>query len=948
MGAANNAASNLLVRVEAEIAFAKAFADAAPAEQTAGWAERIAQADGRVDSFTADPSGGVERFVEAVETDLAPIGKAAKAYTVHCVGHGHIDMNWMWSWPETVSATHDTFVAMLEMMERFEGFTYAQSQTSVYALTERYFPELFERIKEKVEAGQWEVSAVQWVEGDKNMASGEALAHHLLYTRRFFQERFGLAPEQVQLDWEPDTFGHANTIPSILAQGGVRYYYCCRPGGGQDHVRTGVERPMLFHWDGPDGARILVNRESTWYNSYVNIGDNVALALCAFVKETGLHDWLNVFGVGNHGGGPTRKELEYLTGMRSWPIYPNVVFGTAHGFYRKVEKEIAERGLPIPVLNTELNYEFAGCYTSQSAIKRANRHGETFCVEAEGLDVVAGLHTPPERVQEAWVNVLFNQFHDILPGSGVAATRQRAMGMFQETAAITGSMKRQAGNNLSADLNTFALLPGGPVAEEEKAKVATSDVPAPFEAGSGMVAGESGLSVATTGGRRFMPFVVYNPCAFERTEFVKVSLYDVEVDPRWVVARDENGVQTPTIYLGHQEAWGHEKYDFMFPVTAVPALGYKTVLLCEGVADAKLPGARALPGQVFETDGLRLAADRFHSGFGAWQAGDLSGDFLGAWRYVHERPQGMAAWIVGKEIHDVPLETDSYRVLGGTVNEATSLPMGGGSVGYVIRHALRVPGTDSTVKTTALVHGFGHRVDFRAEVDWREIGDVKRGIPGLALDFGPFAAEAVVCETPFGSVERRPEDCPEFPSLRFVHLRGAKGGMTLLQDSKYGHAYADDRLRLRVVRSSFDPDHAPEVAKSVLRYSVVFHQDRPNPSELARLGAAWNSPLIAFPARLQSGSAPLSRSFAQEATANVVLSNLKRADDGQGVVVRLVEMDGRDTTAAVELAPAIVAGCTKAEVVDLMERPTGTPAKLTGGRLEAPVKANSFVTVKLS
>jgi alpha-mannosidase len=400
-----------------------------------------------------------------------------------------------------------------------------------------------------------------------------------------------------------------------LAQAGVKYYYACRTGGGFDHEVAGeFPRPRLFWWQAPDGARVLVNREATWYNSYVNIGDNIALPLVDFVKETGLHDWLNVYGIGNHGGGPTRTEIDYLREMRDWPVYPNVVFSTATRWFQTVEKAAGE----LPVLDHELNFEFTGCYTSQSLIKQANRFGENYLEEAETLAALAarlgGPAYPTERLCEAWIKVLFNQFHDILPGSGVRQTREHAMGLFQEVGAITGSIKRGAGKVLAAGIDTAALLPNTPEADEERRLLDEGAANTPFVAGAGIGAGLTGLSVASGGGKRFRPFVVYNPCAWPRSEMVTVTLYDTDMDPARIVARDETGAQHPTLFLGRGNDWGHDKITVLFPARDMPALGYRTYLLCEGIPDADVPRVQALPGEAFETPFFTLRYDRGRSG----------------------------------------------------------------------------------------------------------------------------------------------------------------------------------------------------------------------------------------------------------------------------------------------------------------------------------------------
>ena len=187
----------------------------------------------------------------------------------------------MWPWPETVAVTNDTFTTVLKLMDEFPDFRFTQSQASVYALTKKYNPELFEQIRKRVAERRWEVAAVHWVEGDKNLASGEALAHHLLYTRQFVKEHFGLEPEDSAIDWEPDTFGHAETMPAIVARAGVRHYYMCRGGS--------FEKPPVFQWEAPDGSRVLVNYETAWYLN--RIGPHLAKTVIEFSKQTGLKDW---------------------------------------------------------------------------------------------------------------------------------------------------------------------------------------------------------------------------------------------------------------------------------------------------------------------------------------------------------------------------------------------------------------------------------------------------------------------------------------------------------------------------------------------------------------------------------------------------------------------------------------------------------------------------------
>ena len=149
-----------------------------------------------------------------------------------------------------------------------------------------------------------------------------------------------------------------------------------------------------------------------------------------------------------------------------------------------------------------------------------------------------------------------------------------------------------------------------------------------------------------------------------------------------------------------------------------------------------------------------------------------------------------------------------------------------------------------------------------------------------------------------------------------------------------------------MVRSSFDPDHAPEVARSTVRYSLYLHDTPADPASLTRLGAAWNHPLILIPANLQTGDAPPRDGYVRVLTPNVVLTALKRADDGKGLIMRLVEMNGEDTEAMVEISPWLLNGLEPALLVDLMERPNGGACHRLSQTLAVPIKANSFATVR--
>ena len=269
------------------------------------------------------------------EDTLAPMAELAKSYRLYLTGHAHIDMNWMWSYQETVAATLATFRTMCDIMDEYPEFTFSQSQGSVYRIVEEHDPELMARMRKYIDEGRWEVTATNWVEPDKNMPGGESMLRHIEYTRSYLRDVWGV--RDFDIDFVPDTFGHALTIPEIDSFGGVKYMYHCRGTARQD---------LLYRYRAASGREIMVLREANWYNA--GITPQIASGLMEVVKRSsGLKAGMVVYGVGDHGGGPTRRDVERAIDMMSWPIYPTIRFGGLRDYFREAEavRDLLRAGL---------------------------------------------------------------------------------------------------------------------------------------------------------------------------------------------------------------------------------------------------------------------------------------------------------------------------------------------------------------------------------------------------------------------------------------------------------------------------------------------------------------------------------------------------------------------------------------------------------------------------
>lgn len=940
----NHSAQRLL----AEMEFAEGLARLHP-RRAAGWKKLLGRARQAVAQALA--SGRSDRLKKAVgraEEILAPVGKVAKTYTVHCVGHGHIDMNWMWSWPETVAITNDTFITVLKLMQEFPDFCYTQSQASVYAIVRDYNPELLEQIKQRVAEGRWEVAAAHWVEGDKNLASGESLARHLLYARRFTKELFGLEPEELPLDWEPDTFGHARTIPTIVSRGAVRWYYMCR--GGNWH------KPPVFWWQGPDGSRILVNLPTTWYSG--TMGPQAAQAALDFWSETRIRDWMNCYGIGDHGGGPTRRDILRAHDMDSWPIYPNFRLSTTRRYYEILEKH----GEKWPVIDKELNFEFTGCYTSQSQIKRNNRYGENYMLEAEVAASLAwralGRSYPGRALRKSWIDVLFSQFHDILPGSGFPETRQYNQGMFQRIAAASSMIKTHSLRAIAAGVDTSfakADLPSVPAEQESIA----------IGAGAGRGAMVGGLSTAghVVDGPR--PFVVFNPTAWPRCEVVQATIWDADsgvaagdLDAKSFTVRAGGGKAIPAQKVGSGNYWGHRFVELAFPASVGP-LGYAAYAVSEGKADGYDGGVKCAerpPRQVsfgpghpaLENELLAVEFDPLTGGViklldkaSGRNLADPAGP-LGVLEYVLERPFGMSAWVIGDPAERArPLKVDSL----------TNILKGPHAASMQARLKLE----DSSITVTYALKAGQPWLDIQVEATWLERGGPETGTPALRMRFPlPLTDAAARYEIPFGSIRRELNAGQEVPALRWADVTGrlpgsAAAGCALLNDSKYGHSLEGATLRLTLIRSSYEPDPLPEIGRHSIRMAVVPHGKALSAAELVRLGAGFNHPLQVIATDAHKGNLPpAGAAIPSVRPANVILSSVKKAEDEDAIVFRLYETDGKAANARVGLDQTLWRRPAEAVEVDLLERPmTSSTAKAGKNGLTVTVPAHGIASVKV-
>ena len=774
------------------------------------------------------------RVLREKVADIAPDPEAGRLFAV---GHTHIDTAWLWPLRETMRKCGRTFSTACRLMERYPNFNFACSQAQLYQYTKDQYPDVYRQIKKWVKAGRWETAGAMWVEADCNVTSGESLIRQILYGLNFFRKEFGTRP---RMCWLPDVFGYPSSLPEILAGCGIRYFYTYK----LHWQATNPFPDHLFRWRGLDGSEVtahVVNHIGA-YNCYPN-PEQLAKGWSLYAQKAEYPEVIFPFGFGDGGGGVTEDMLEQLKlAEGQYPGLPAVRSGTAEKFFDDV---IAAKPA-LPVWDGELYVEtHRGTYTTQSAMKRANRTSEILLRDAEIFGALAAV-TGAARgftaatLRPAWDLTLVNQFHDILPGSSIGM-------VYTEALAAYARVQAQAHSVIKAN---FAALAGVPA--------------------------QRGAAVAVFNSLSWPLRDVITAEIPERAGAVSVVAPDGERYPAQIVAR-ANGKATVVFHAGD-----------------VPPFGLATFAL----STEPVPPAAETP--------LTVSATRLENRFFRVTL-NRTGGISRLYDKLHERDV-IAPHTIGNDLQllqDGPEWEDAWNVH--ETNDKRHYPFEGTTTVRVVEtgpvrglvHVVRAH-RESTFEQDIIVYADMPRLDFVTRVDWQ----ARHTMLKVAFPLNLRATRATY-EVQFGAYERAThrntsweQQKFEVPGHRWADLSESGYGVSLLNDSRYGYDAKENVLRLTLLRSTVFPDPEADRGKHEFTYSLLHAGGW---AESGTVRRAWELNVPARTLAIKAAGVPASRSFLTLEGAAALVETLKPAEDGRGLILRVYEPHGARGSITVRL-----------------------------------------------
>ena len=788
-----------------------------------------------------------------------------KARQIQCVGHAHLDMAWLWPIADTWEAAERTFRSILDLQADFPELTYTHSSPALFEWLEHNRPELFSQIQSKVEEGSWSIDAGLWIEPELNIISGESIVRQILYGQRYCQEKFGHISK---IAWLPDSFGFCWQLPQILTKGGIETFATLKLSWND----TTQFPHQLFWWQAPDGSRILSIMLPP-------IGADIdPIKMSTHTKrwedDTGIANALWLPGLGDHGGGPTRDMLEKARRWQESPFFPKLNFTTPNHYIESTislspSSSISPRTNPysIPTWESDLYLELhRGCYTTHADQKRSNRRSEDLLYQAEVFATIAQITAnrpyPKADIEAAWKNLLFNQFHDILPGTSIPDVFEEANKGWHHIQQVG---QRVLDESLKAIASNIMLPP--PPHPEAK------------------------------------PFLIFNPLTWPQDAVVSIDLSKVALDSKpfnWIVYGPDQQICSHQTVLNPS----NEKApcQVLFRITNLPALGYQCCWIRPDDAPANKP---KLSKYILENQFLKATID------------PLTGQIASL---IEKSTQTEAISTSGNELQlfqDKNGYWDAWNIAPDYTNHRLPAPKLS-SIQWVETGPVR-----QRIRTTYKTDRSSITQDYVLDISvpylavencifWDETHIMLKVNFPLTISSG-----TATYEIPFGAITRTTDPKTaaekaqwEVPALRWANIGHHGFGVSILTDGKHGFDVSPTHIRLTLLKSSVWPDPAADKGTHRFTYAIYPHADTWQKARTVQHARAFTlSPIVCQAATCKSEKSTKlvdrtisgDHSFLIIHNANIIMTALKPKENNPSeFILRCYEAQGEATNLKLE------------------------------------------------
>ena len=751
---------------------------------------------------------------------------------VACIGHTHIDVEYLWSRRQTREKIQRSAATAVALMERYPEYRFMLSQPELYRYLQEEAPEVFEKVRALASVGRWEPEGAMWVEADCNLISGESFVRQILQGKAWFREHFGV---DCKILFLPDVFGYSAAMPQILRKSGIRHFVTSKISWSD----TNTMPVDCFLWQGIDGSEIFTNfitaqeytaPEPGRFTTYIGTltPSQVKGTWNRFRQKEYSRRAMTTFGYGDGGGGPDRHMLEMQRRLaKGLPGMPVTEITSLLSHLDQVREEF-DRGCALtkrtPKWVGELYLEFhRGTYTSMAKVKRSNRKAEFALQKAEALssaDILFGGNYDSDGLKQVWLRILHNQFHDIIPGSSIGE-------VYQGTDA----------DYAQADQWCSHLI-------EEKLQRLAEGV----NAQKGML--------------------VYNSLGFSREGQIWVDGECFELEER------------------------------------IPAFGWKVVEPGKKTCQVSVSGLTAENAHYILTmDEAGRIRSLYHKKAGRQVFSENApGNEL---QIFEDRPRRYDNWEI----------SDYYKQKMWILDEKAEIePIFDGSRGgfRVARSYL-----NSRIVQNIWLYSRSPRIDFETEILWNEHHQLLKA--AFPLDI--HGTEATY-EIQFGHIRRPTHENTDWDKAKFevyghkwVDLAEYGYGVSLLNDCKYGFSTEGSTLKLTMLKCGTYPNEAADQGEHRFTYSLIPHVGDFREAGIIQHAYDLNQPLAVRPVTGECGVLPETFEMFSCNQENVILETVKKAEEGDGLILRLYEAFGKRTQAQIRTA---VGG--KVYLCDLMER----------------------------